>query len=49
MLPFIISENNMSQPCLSLAGCVFPHTEASLKSTTQKDTSENKLGNIKET
>lgn len=49
MLPFIISENNMPQPCLSLSGCVFPHTEASLKSTTQKDTSEKKLGNIKET
>lgn len=36
MLSFIISENNMPQPCLSLSGCVFPHTEASLKSTLHK-------------
>lgn len=39
MLSFIISENNMPQPCLALSLVVFsPHTEAALKSTLHKKT-----------
>lgn len=34
----IISENNVPQPCLDVSGCVFLHTEASLKSTLHKKT-----------